>query len=400
MDSGRNLGMHSKSPGGRSAFSGTTARTSRSAQDLTALSSEDMIEVFEDLSRYSDKMLDFLIPSELSETTIAKLMVQLRTKGSQANKKLHRLQKMFSEQRDVYASDSYIVCQEVLATLFSKKSATEVEMGQWRPDALLQKANLAVLVSSVLSYSWQDREMEFLEELEQTFPTPFASKLVSSDENLQIGDSALQVATFQLALELRTQLAITLLGRSAEQPSFDSNLIFLQVFYEDANSNALRGWNIQGLQSGDLTREHQKTILSQIQKLTGFFASPEENPPLSVELLETAFPRIAVITQAVKWTSQRLGELNDQIRANGGFNEVFHAFRNEVQRPTLNGRSYEGVVSNDDSPEIQLQYDTPSEITNEASEVQDRRKSARTKILKQGQFKWVLLYYSIKLVHL
>lgn len=375
---------HSKSPGGISVFSGTTARTSRSAQELSLLSSEDMMDAFEDLTRYSDKLLGFLIPSEISEASVTALMAQLQTKGSRANKSLTRLVTMFSVQRDRYGSDSYIPHEEILRTLLGKRHISDREIGQWRPDALLQKANLAALAFSILSRPWQNRDSHLVEELEHVFPMPFALGYVAP-ENMQVCYSVLQRETFELALELRTQYAITLLAHHATRPNFDSDVILQQLFYKDAHK--LRGWSVLGLQSGELTEKFQEAIVSRLEAIRGAFNTFSENAFKSVELLGISFPWVSLIPRAVRWVSQRLAELESQISANGGFDGIFKALVDEIQRTNLNNSFSKGDANDDRIPQIVLDYDVPSEASNALPEPQNKRKSATSSILKLGQFK-------------
>lgn len=378
--------VQSKSPGAVSAFSGTTARTSRSAQDLSDLSTEVMLDAFLDLSRASDKMLNFLMPTEISRASITAHMAQLQTKRSPANLNLTRLATTLSANRDMYGSESYIALPEVLGTLVGSGQGSNDNAGPWRPDTLLQKANLAVLASSVFSRSWRTQDAQLVEELEHIFPLPFTVGFLASETTLA-GYSELLNETSQLALDIRTQYAIMLLARHARQPNLDPNAILLQVFYEDAKT--LRGWGVGGLRAEDLTGKVRDTILSRLEKVREAFAKSEEDFVTNIELLQSSFPWTTLVLQVVSWINLRLKELNRQISEHHGADRVFEALKEEVQRARLAKSSTNDHDANDTgSPRIILEYDLPSDLAETAIEPQDLpRKATKTAMLELGQFR-------------
>lgn len=380
--------IYSKSPGGVSAFSGTTARTSRSAQDISELSSDDMLDALQDVSDASDKLLDFLIPSEISEVSVTALMTELQTKDSRTSKKLIRLSGSLSSQRgDTYGSHSYVAPREILRTLLGRRHVSDdLEIGApWRPDALLQKVNLAVLASGILSRSWQNQDAQFIEELEQIFPTLFTEGFVIS-ETPRVGYSSLLTETFELALEVRTHYAIMLLGRHRGQANFDSDDVLSQVFYKD--DKHLRGWDVVGLRPEDMTKEIQNTILSRIEELRKHLSNTSNDTSRGIEHLQAAFPGITIVSNAVGWISQRLMELEHQIAVKGGIDVICKRLENEVQRIRLVKTSVDDDVQNDDNPPIQLHFEPPSEVSHDTSENRGiPKRSTRTRTLKSGQFR-------------
>ncbi|KAK4691784.1 hypothetical protein P7C71_g5292, partial [Lecanoromycetidae sp. Uapishka_2] len=193
----------SKSPGGASAFSGTTARTSLSARELSDISSEELLDALPDLAAASNKMLALLVPSPLSEASVKGIVDQLRTKDSRANKNLRRLCSSFQVQKDIFGSESYISQRRTLRVLLGTKQTSDLGAAQWGPEALLHKANLAVLASDILSHSMQEQADQIVEELEQAFPSSFLEGFVQS-ETPTTESSALSLETLRLAIEIRT----------------------------------------------------------------------------------------------------------------------------------------------------------------------------------------------------
>ena len=369
--------LTSKSPGGASAFSGTTVRTSLPVQDAADPNTEGMLDALPDLSEAADKLLGCLVPSEISDAIIISKMTKLHTKGTTASVNWRRHRNAFQAQRELYGSDSYINPSAALKTLLNTKQLSEATSGPWRPDALFQKANLAVLASSIFTRRWQEDD-QFIEDLEQAFPRYFTEALASSD-TLMAGHSMLIMDTFQFALEVRTQYAIMLLARYSARPNFDSDVVLHQVFYK--NEDVLKGWGVPGIHSEDLTDEFEDAVLKRLAQLREAFTDILENAVAGIERLRATFPWSSFLHRTVAWISERMKEVEAQITASGGNQAICESLSDEVQRlrwarPSMN---YDDLV---------LNYEPPSEASNTASEHQNvASKAFPVKVLQMSQFK-------------
>ena len=369
--------LTSKSPGGASAFSGTTVRTSLPVQDAADPNTEGMLDALPDLSEAADKLLGCLVPSEISDAIIISKMTKLHTKGTTASVNWRRHRNAFQAQRELYGSDSYINPSAALKTLLGTKQLSEATSGPWRPDALFQKANLAVLASSIFTRRWQEDD-QFIEDLEQAFPRYFTEALASSD-TLMAGHSMLIMDTFQFALEVRTQYAIMLLARYSARPNFDSDVVLHQVFYK--NEDVLKGWGVPGIHSEDLTDEFEDAVLKRLAQLREAFTDILENAVAGIERLRATFPWSSFLHRTVAWISERMKEIEAQITASGGNQAICESLSDEVQRlrwarPSMN---YDDLV---------LNYEPPSEASNTASEHQNvASKAFPVKLLQMSHFK-------------
>ena len=313
-----------------------------------------MLDALPDLCEAADKLLVFLVPSESSEATITSRMTKLHTKGTIASINWKRHGNAFQVQRELYGSDSYINPSAALTTLLGTKQLSEATSDPWRPDALFQKANLAVLASKIFTRPWPEQDDQFIEELEQAFPRYFTKALASS-EILMPGHSMLVVETFQFALEVRTQYAISLLDRHSTQPNFDSDVVLHQVFYK--NEDVLKGWGVSGIHSEDLTDEFEDAVLKRLAQLREAFTNFSESAIAGTERLRTTFPWISFVHQTVAWIIERWKEIGAQISASGGNQAICENLSDEVQRlrlarPSMN---YDDLV---------LNYEPPSEASN------------------------------------
>ncbi|KAF6236988.1 hypothetical protein HO173_004867 [Letharia columbiana] len=377
-----------KSPGSLSAFSGTTARISLPAQELTEISPEDMLDTLPDLSDASDKLLSFVIPTEISETSVSRTMAQLQKKDTRENKKLQRLSDIFERQRKEYGGDSYINVGKTLRRLLGRKAGPiDEQTASWRPDALLQKANLALLVSRMLTIVGRDQNDQFLEDIAGTFPQPFAQGL-GRPESLTPECSALTDGTFRVALQVRTQEAIMLLARHVEKINFDSDTALLQLFYD---ANNLKGWAVAGLRTEELRREFKDTILGRVEQLREAFrasvSTSSDDQSSGIESLRTKFPWTTFARQLVAWAVQRLTEIEIQTTTYGGTQAICQGLIDVVQSGRL-GQSLEsdGADNESDGSEVRLEYDTPSE-SRATSELQDTStRHAKADELNLAQF--------------
>ena len=361
-----------KSPGDLSAFSGTTARISLPTQDLTELNVEDMVDTLPDLLDASDKVLKFVIPTELSEASIATIVAQLQNKNTREHKKLKRLGDTFERQRKEYGGDSYINVGDTLRRLLGRRpSPINEQTASWRPDALLQKANLAFLVMQILSVASQDQKDHFVEDIAGTFPVPFIQRL-GLPQSLAPECSALAGATFELALEFRTQEAIMLLARHVGKINFDPDSVLLQVFYD---SNNFKGWAVSGLRMVDLTKEAKDIILSRIKQLRGAFKLDEPMPSdgrsSGVESLCANFSWTTFAQRVIAWAGQRLTEIEIQTTTYGGAQAICQGLSDTVQQGML-GQSLENdsIDNQNESPELRLDLEARSE-SRATSEQQD-----------------------------
>ena len=386
--------QHHKSPGDLSAFSGTTARISLPAQELTEVSPEDMLDTLPDLLDASEKLLSFVIPAELSESSVDRAMAQLQNKDTREYKKLKRLGDIFERQRREYGGDSYINVGETLRRLLGRKAGPMNEQtARWRPDPLLQKANLAVLVSRMLSFAEQDQKDQLLEEIASTFPRPFAQRLGLPNSPAP-EYSALAEATFQVALEVRTQEAIMLLTRHVGKLNFDLDDALLQVFY-DANDH-IKGWAVSGLRTADLRKEAKDRIHGRVEQLREAFNVPAsfDSQSSGVDSLRVNFPWTTFAQQLIAWAGQRRTEIEIQTTTCGGAQSICQKLTDVIQSERLRQSLDRDDVDNEsDGSEVRIEYDTPSDSHATSEQQGQSRRSARAGELNLAQFRSVEAFH-------
>lgn len=362
------------SPGVRSAFSGTTARTSRSAQELAGLFVDEMLDALPDLSDASDRVLRQLLSEQASNSTIADIRDHFQKPDSKASRKLRRLATVFQAQKDIYGNDFYINSALVLTALLGGRHASSVEYGPWRPDLLLQKANLSTLVMAVLTLSRKDDNDQTIEELERVFPNPFLSNFVGTQiMDISAGSSAIISDTFQIALELRTQVLILLLTRHIGEPNFDPDVILEQVFWQEPRT--LKGWDLEGLRAGNLESIFSSAILRRLEHIRHCFSedfpTSDTREFVNLNSLRTRFPWNTFVTEAVAWSRTCLEEIERQTKVCGGITNIQRALQIEIENQgsvnlTRIGDNRQDAQAN--SPPVEIDYEPPPELSNVPSD--------------------------------
>ena len=379
LESGPNRTIQRRSIGeksleGASVFSGTTARTSRSAQELLGLNAEDMLDALPDLSDTSDKLLRLLAPPDVSDAVVEDIRNNLKNPESRTSKNFKRLCDTFQIPRKFYGNSPYIHRAAVLRAFFGEIRIADVTYGPWRPDPLLQKANVCKLLMTILNPLGNVESGQIIEELDQIFPAPFLHSFVKPEHLIShAGSSTLWEDTLKLGLDLRTQHAIMLLTRHINQENFDPDTVLYQVFYQARDR--LNGWNLAGMRAEELPEEFEDMVTYRLSLIRQSFPS---NPQASrtgqlVDMghLESNFPREGFANKVVAWSRARLDELQRQINiAEGdGAENIRRALEHEVHDVSKAHSRIENVTNvRPHSPTVELKYEPPSEVTRAPTE--------------------------------
>lgn len=349
-----------------SAFSGTTARTSRSAHELKIYSAFDLLDALPDLSYAADKVLSWLLPeNEVSEEAVASICNELQDSGSRTSKNVVRLGKSFQMQKDVYGGKPFIKPSVVVSALLGSSEVQGNGSEPWRPDPLLHKANLTSLVL-LITRSWEvEASSHLLDFLDQNFPAAFIARLSNSED-------------FALALDVRTQHFILQLARYIHQLNFDPDMLLSQIFQN--NPTSFKGWHSPGLQAEELTDEQKHAIAVRFQELGQNFSDGKSVDP---EALKNAYPWLPFVTQMVVWSKARLADAEAQIDARGGTGELIQALDQEIQ-----GRITAGLMANDGTrTDIQLEYPSPSQLSTPLSDKTEANRIASIKAAERRSTK-------------
>ncbi|MCJ1437246.1 hypothetical protein MMC27_006632 [Xylographa pallens] len=360
-----------RSPGSLSAISGTTARTSHSAQELADLDAAQMVDALPDLADASDKILNLLLPEELSDESMEATIKSLQDPTSGLTKKLARLAGSLEPTKKVYGNEPYINVSIAVRGTLAVRRSRQVGFGPWRPDTIFHKANVAQLMASLFSLSAQSIP-PWVEKMERDFPAPFLSHLSKSQQQFEPpGVSYLLEETLEAAFNIRMQLFISLLRQHYREDNFDPDVLLGGVFY--ASPNSIKGWDTDGLRSKELTGRHRKMIARRLDAIQEVF---NEQEVLNVESLTSEYPWSKCVSHLMTWAGLRKEEVEAQLVMVGGIERVRSALTAERTRRANLPIDDAGTGGRDDSPlNVQLDFQ-PSDPSHHPSDRPEQPHSA------------------------
>ncbi|KAI9767306.1 MAG: hypothetical protein M1840_005715 [Geoglossum simile] len=334
-----------ESPAAFSTMSGTTARTSHSAQELADLDADVILEVLPTLSDTSSGLLGVLAPADATMEGITNIAKELLVPGSRTSRRVKFHEGTFKSARGEFGSDHYIDVSIINRALLGVRLTRDIGTGSWLPDPLLQKANLAIFATRMFVHQRGSQDLwAAVALLDSKFPAPFLSSLEPNSVS-GVASSRLR-ETFDLALNLRTQLMLIILSQHVDKPNYDPDKILMYVFFEPpdgSSTNRVKGWAVPGLGGGGsrLPDEFGVLVLERIQRIRQSFTEPSESlfvagepaeMPAELKRLEETFPWIEFLSEVVNWTNLRLGDIERRITEQGGTGAIISELRGEMER--------------------------------------------------------------------
>jgi len=322
------LGKAQVSPGAMSNLSGTTA-LSHSQQEPVELDSTMVVEVLPDLYTTTKKLLGFVAPADASMETMRQISNEVKIPGSRKSMRLERLEGQFEINRKSYGSDLFINIPFILRKLFNGQVGEE---DTCRPDLLLQQANIATLIKTLLVANIDHPDtFSKLFLVDDLAPTPFLSGF---DEKSRYGRSALRAQTFAFGLEIRTQAAI---GALKDHDHFDPDSLLAQMFWEPAHSDSSEinfddlisngvPRAIGNIEYSEMTRPQKNALSERIDLIRKAFKTApediEDDDYVDFERLEDQFPWAEFLAHVVRWSRARLVEISHGIEEQGGIDSI------------------------------------------------------------------------------
>ncbi|KAG4027128.1 hypothetical protein MFRU_033g00970 [Monilinia fructicola] len=268
---------------------------------------------------------------------------------------LNSLCEAFEVMKEPYGTEQFIEVDIVLRKLFGSKAPANREVPL---SAILNSANLATLTCVVkeqrqtgqnLDKSGRQKLKVFLQSLEKTFPGPFVSKFTALSGPKDSEDSKLIQESFNLFLDIRTQLFITV-SRSleAEELGFDPDRALGTLL--------LQGIDEKGIFGSIGLDEREERAGARIDQIRNTFkpAGQATGPGKYVdfERLENLYPKAEFYDNLVSYAEKRLAEVEDLVEARGGIENVVESFQDLAQD-----------IESDPEPEIEVNYSPPKSVT-------------------------------------
>ncbi|PVH69757.1 hypothetical protein DL98DRAFT_522014 [Cadophora sp. DSE1049] len=348
-----------QSPGAMSQMSGTTAITSYSAQEIAKLDPM-MAEILPELLESASKILDQLAPKNAIETEeqVNAIVKDLKIPGSRRGKHLRLHEQRFMAAKSYYGSDIYIRSSFVLRKLLGTDN---LERGNFRPDPVIQAANLATLLTEFLVLQQgEGKAKSTLQGVCSIFPEAFIGKF---DEEADVGNINSVDENFDLALDLYTQSAIVNLSRMEEEGAeFTPDQALADVFYDQYDQADPEGRFAELTDGGVLknilrpSQTYSQTQVEMIQERLGLLSATiryseearQAGDLVDFDQLNEMFPWVTFITHLVQWSRRRFAEISEAITEQGGIEEIT--------------QSLIELIQNNDS-QAEVRYDRPQPTT-------------------------------------
>ena len=340
-----NASIPLRSPGAVSEMSGTTAISSFSMVEAELLEPRFMFRKLRKLYETSEEFLDHLVPQDGRLSDDHQHIRDMQMPDSSFS----------ADYRDFDAEVAYYLNGFRLEhqRYISRKAVHRALLGPNRDsdasrcglDLILYAANLLIFAKQAIHSDRSEKDSwDALRELDNFFPTFFLSKLIprSDSSSSPAGDSALLRETFDLALDLRTQLAILYLERSSTEDSFNPDEALDEVFFQSDTAGGgtlIRGWNISALggEESALPQAFQGSVIERMNKIREFFPVDDESMRrgdlADIDGLGTNFPWDSLVLRLLGWVRSRNRELRGAIQNQGGIIAVVASVKFEMEQP-------------------------------------------------------------------
>ena len=307
-------------------MSGTTAKTSFTQEQYDELDKDIMLDSLPALSVATDNFLKLLVPADAKSRPI--IWKEMKIEGSKHNKLFKNRLGALKIHKDNYgANTEYIQIPVVLRALFGVNAVEDVSHGEWRPDSLLYKANLARLLQSMLVevHSPPDLSLEDYGALEiayQAFPTGIAGNTFSNN-------------AFNMSVDLATQLAIARLAIGMPQPHFDPHSSTISTFFTESETGEQvykysEALHLDTLNEQSLQSLHGR-VAQRVEEMDEPFASGRLSPDAAINALRARFPWDRFLQTLVAYFDSREAELDEEIAIAGGAQAMADALSTEIQ---------------------------------------------------------------------
>ncbi|KAF2111709.1 hypothetical protein BDV96DRAFT_499223 [Lophiotrema nucula] len=336
------------SPGAVSEMSGTTAISSLSQFEAEDLESKWMLRRLRDLYRTSEEFLAHLVPDAGRIEHDATHIQEMQKPDSEFNEDFRLLEKDMNLHLSHFKGrhSQYINVRAVHRALLGPDR--DPASLQSPLDVLLHKANLLVFTKQGISLDRPTEEAwSFLQYHDKFFPATLLSALGSQDEDPTPETTALARETFELALELRTQLLIVALEREANKSVdgyFNPDKMLLEAFFggsDEPGEYIPHGWDVPGLAGRDsqLTGALGDKVVERAEEIRKYFPVDSEalaqGETVNFEDLTAEFSFQAFVLQLLDWARLRNREIERIVRDHGGVAKIAELVKHEIDHPHL-----------------------------------------------------------------
>ncbi|KAM3421037.1 hypothetical protein BST61_g1456 [Cercospora zeina] len=308
---------------GASAFSGTTAKTSFSQEEINKLDPEVICDVLPETLFAAERLIQLLVPT--GTNTPPETWKEIKRTGSKHNKLFSTRWESLRIHKPNLTSVEYIEPRYVLRALLNVQSMAELQPALWRPDDVLFKVNVALMLRTILvrcdPADWTEDATGALESLDMAFPACIAG-------------GEFKFAALDLWLELAAHVTIHRLEAATESdPNFSAHEEVDNVFY-DADHEFKHATSF-GFASANAEEFAQAMdmISERIDALRGPFSQADGTDATAANgYLKAQFRWDNFRSHALRYLDARIAEVNKRIEAAGGVQAIVSSLEQEVER--------------------------------------------------------------------
>lgn len=282
--------------------------TEHDQTELEALDRDAIIENLPDLAQDAAAILAIFTgtnPKSLKQT-----YDELVAVSSKLNRRCHTLHARLNISLQPFQTSKFIKIELISRRVANVDWNAPLSTGPWRPDALLQLANLAKTVATL---TVEPKELDnLLDLLSNVFPLPFLTLSSGINET----PNYVSLFTISLHMDLITQKFIRWLESSAQASGIDPDVALDQLFLDED-----RRAHLESLLRKEDHDELDGIILDRVQQIRQYF-STDGHDPVDVNALRAEFPYNDFIVNLLTWIVDRRNELQRVITSRGGVNRM------------------------------------------------------------------------------
>lgn len=361
-----------------SQLSDATGLTSRIQEvELLRGKSEAMLDQLPDLYSAATAILTPLAQRLPTEETLQRIVQDLHssrpTGWKRRDANLKGLIQDYGVNETVFIEPGLVV-----PAMLDLDTIEEIRPSAWRPDDVLFLANLAQFAMRLTSIQepTSSDSRDWLLLLDSLFPAQFASGVARNLQGIPVGYSRLE-ETFNIALEVRTQVFISNLGNWVPSEGYNPMGLLIDIFSttpirervenieeleEILPDLDLKGWQIPELGSEDdkeLSSEMKDLIIDRMIAL-GELVAEEKDRAGHFKRLQEAFPWPGFCLNCMQWIHSRFEELKRHISTVGGIDEICETLRKGVDARLSPQKSIPAFAGEEAKGRPSMPLDVPS----------------------------------------
>ncbi|KAJ5594330.1 uncharacterized protein N7459_000538 [Penicillium hispanicum] len=325
---------------GHSKLSGTTVfnQDSEDESEDGELNALSVVDELPDLQQAAAGFLKILVSGSADSKSILDAAKRLKDPKNTEKKRLKSHTKKLVDRMKQFGPQTFIdvdQIQRLVPTISSKHSDRP-----WSPLPVLHSANCARLaLELLLATAGSESSNQIIRNLETQFPAPFMDRMADSSRSTSAGASAAEAATFELALEIRTQFFIMELSRRANEEGFDPASILRGVFYhdlalddEELDPGSLRGFKLAGTfedENGHLPDRFQDAVTDRFAELEAGLV--DEDGLHNAKALAAAYPWTRVLVRTARFVHVREKEIKRDLQIQPDFDDIQAAIVRQIR---------------------------------------------------------------------